>query len=72
MHHITADGENAGVVYCEMQARENTGESQCMMSVSRAIYPAPSGYRYETGGLMKNLRESTTNKKVRFDGVELS
>lgn len=65
VHHINAEGEDAGVVYCEMQARENTGESLCMLNMLRSVYPAPCGYRHETGGLMKNLRESTTNEKVK-------
>ncbi|XP_064481278.1 uncharacterized protein C05D11.1-like [Ornithodoros turicata] len=65
VHHVTGEGEDAGVVYCEMQARENMGESLCMLNMLRAMYPGNCGYRYETGGLMKNLRESTTNKKVR-------
>lgn len=64
VHHINGEGEDAGVVYSEMQARENTGESLCMLGLLRTVYPAPCGYGYETGGLMKNLRESTTNKKV--------
>ncbi|CAN7993566.1 unnamed protein product [Ixodes hexagonus] len=65
VHHINAEGENAGVVYSEMQARENTGESLCMLNLLRAVYPSPCGYGYETGGLMRNLRESTNNKKVK-------
>ena len=27
VHHIDGEGSNAGVVYCEMQGRENTGDS---------------------------------------------
>uniref|UniRef100_A0A224ZBQ4 Zn dependent peptidase n=1 Tax=Rhipicephalus zambeziensis TaxID=60191 RepID=A0A224ZBQ4_9ACAR len=65
VHHVNGEGEDAGVVYCEMQARENTGESLCMLHLLRTLYPAPCGYRYETGGLMRNLRESTNNQKVR-------
>lgn len=65
VHHVNGEGDNAGVVYCEMQARENTGESLCMLNLLRTLYPAPCGYRYETGGLMRNLRESTNNQKVR-------
>lgn len=66
VHHINGEGEDAGVVYSEMQARENTGESLCMLGLLRTVYPAPCGYGYETGGLLKNLRESTTNKKVKM------
>lgn len=47
-----------------MQGRENTGESLISMELLRAMYPN-SGYSSETGGIMKNLRESTTNQKVR-------
>ncbi|XP_047509808.1 uncharacterized protein C05D11.1-like [Pieris napi] len=64
VHHIDGDGENAGVVYCEMQGRENSADSRCELKLLRAMYPN-SGYSSETGGIMKNLRESTTNVKVR-------
>ncbi|KAK3910629.1 hypothetical protein KUF71_020443 [Frankliniella fusca] len=65
VHHITGKGENAGVVYCEMQGRENSGESLSYIEMKRAMYPEPCGYRYEEGGVMKNLRESCSNIKVR-------
>ncbi|CAG4968392.1 unnamed protein product [Colias eurytheme] len=64
VHHIDGDGDNAGVVYCEMQGRENSADSRCQLRLQRAMYPN-SGYSSETGGIMKNLRESTTNIKVR-------
>lgn len=65
VHHINANGEDAGVVYCEMQARENTGESKCELELLRSLYPGKCGYKSQTGGLLKNLRESTSNTKVR-------
>lgn len=65
VHHINGEGENAGVVYCEMQARENTGESRCYLEMLRSMYPGKCGYKSETGGLMENLRNSTNNTKVR-------
>ncbi|XP_053673268.1 uncharacterized protein C05D11.1-like [Anopheles nili] len=64
VHHITGQGEDGGVVYCEMQGRENTGESRVNLEMLRAMYPN-SGYSAETGGIMSNLRSSTTNEKVR-------
>ncbi|XP_046961211.1 uncharacterized protein C05D11.1-like [Vanessa cardui] len=64
VHHIDGDGEDAGVVYCEMQGRENTADCRCELSLQRAMYPN-SGYSSETGGIMKNLRTSTNNTKVR-------
>ena len=64
MHHINGEGEDAGVVYCEMQARENSGESRTHLEMLRAMYPGTCGYRSETGGIMKNLRESCSHTKV--------
>ncbi|XP_022820745.1 uncharacterized protein C05D11.1-like [Spodoptera litura] len=64
VHHIDGEGEDAGVVYCEMQGRENTSYCRCELQLLRAMYP-DSGYSAETGGIMKNLRTSTDNTKVR-------
>jgi len=64
VHHVNGEGEDAGVVYCEMQGRENSGESLVHLAMLRAIYPGKCGYKSETGGIMKNLRESTSNEKV--------
>lgn len=61
---MTGDGEDAGVVYCEMQGRENTGESRVYLQLLRTIYPGHCGYKSETGGIMKNLRETVDNEKV--------
>ncbi|XP_059140205.1 uncharacterized protein C05D11.1-like [Physella acuta] len=65
VHHIDGNGEDAGIVYCEMQARENSGESRTNRALLRGLYPPECGYRYETGGIMKNLRESTSHDKVK-------
>ncbi|XP_035793712.1 uncharacterized protein C05D11.1-like [Anopheles albimanus] len=64
VHHVSGDGIDGGVVYCEMQGRENTGESRANLEMLRAAYPS-SGYSAETGGIMSNLRTSTSNEKVR-------
>nr|XP_018913326.1 PREDICTED: uncharacterized protein C05D11.1-like [Bemisia tabaci] len=65
VHHVTGEGRDAGVVYCEMQGRENTGESLVYLKLMRELYPGKCGYKSETGGIMKNLRESCNNTKVR-------
>lgn len=65
VHHITGEGDDHGVVYCEMQSRENSGESLSSTELGRAIYPGKCGYKSITGGILKNLRESTSNEKVR-------
>ena len=50
MHHISGEGEDAGVVYSEMQARENDGKELVHMELLRAIYPGKCGYKSNTGG----------------------
>ena len=64
VHHINGEGEDAGIVYSEMQSRETTGDSIVHREMTRALYPGRSGYKSVTGGLVKNLRESTSNEKV--------
>lgn len=64
VHHISPDGEDSGVVYCEMQGRENSAESRAILELLREMYKN-CGYSSETGGIMHNLRTSTTNEKVR-------
>ncbi|KRT80126.1 Peptidase [Oryctes borbonicus] len=65
VHHITSEGEDAGVVYCEMQGRENSAESRLHLTMARKMYPGHCGYSSETGGIMKNLRETCNNTKVK-------
>ena len=45
VHHINGDGEDAGVVYCEMQARENTPEDMTHFSLLQHMYPGHCGYK---------------------------
>eukprot|EP00741_Cyanophora_paradoxa_P002772 tig00000630_g2692.t1 len=62
VHHVNGEGANAGVVYCEMQARENTGPSRAFRAALHALWPGDCGYKYETGGICANLRELTAQK----------
>lgn len=65
VYHINGEGEDAGVVYSEMQSVENEDENVVQRAMHRAIYPNENcGYRYETGGVLKNLRESISHQKV--------
>ena len=45
MHHINGEGEDAGVVYCEMQARENTSEDRTHFHLVQHMYPGHCGYK---------------------------
>jgi len=64
VHHINGEGANAGVVYCEMQARENEADDMCDRAMRLATYPGTCSYKAETGGRLKELRE-LTNQMVR-------
>ncbi len=65
VYHVNGEGEDSGVVYSEMQSVENEDETVVERAVHRALYGnSECGYKYETGGLLKNLRESTSHQKV--------
>lgn len=57
IHHINEKAENCGVVYCEMQGIESNPESMAELAFMRAAFPPNSGYRYETGGLLHDIRQ---------------
>ena len=65
VHHINGQGDDAGVVYCEMQGRENSGDSRVTLEMLRAMYPGDCGYKSETGGILKDIRTSLSNEKIR-------
>ncbi|PPQ88654.1 hypothetical protein CVT25_010230 [Psilocybe cyanescens] len=56
VHHIDPKGEDSGVVYSEMQGRENTSGDLMALRSQRLLDPPGSAYRSETGGLMEALR----------------
>ena len=47
VHHINGEGEDAGVVYCEMQARENTSEDMTHYQLCQLMYPGDCGYKVQ-------------------------
>ncbi|KAI0778573.1 Metalloenzyme, LuxS/M16 peptidase-like protein [Trametes elegans] len=62
VHHIDGKGENSGVVYSEMQGRENTSGDLMALRMQRLLNPPGSAYRSETGGLMEALRVLTVEQ----------
>lgn len=56
VHHINGQGQDSGVVYSEMQGRENTSGDLMALKLQRLMDPPGSAYRSETGGLMEALR----------------
>ncbi|KAK4537083.1 hypothetical protein CDCA_CDCA11G3108 [Cyanidium caldarium] len=67
VHHLVGTScTDAGVVYCEMEARENTADSRALLRCLRHLYgeAAACGYAAETGGMLHELRQ-LTNARVR-------
>lgn len=62
VHHIDPQGEDSGVVYSEMQGRQNTSGDLMSLQAQRLLNPPGSAYRSETGGLMEALRKLTVEQ----------
>lgn len=62
VHHIDPKGQDSGVVYSEMQGRENTSGDLMALRLQRLLDPPGSAYRSETGGLMEALRVLTVDQ----------
>jgi hypothetical protein len=56
VHHVNGEGKDAGVVYSEMQGRQNQSGDLMELARQRLMFPEGCGYRSETGGLMEALR----------------
>lgn len=66
VHHVDGEGNDAGVVYSEMQGVQNNGGEIMDIRARRLLYPENVGFRYETGGLMENLRVLTPERIREF------
>ena len=67
--HVNGKGQDAGVVYSEMQGRENGADDLMELRTQRLLYPKSSGYRSETGGLMDALRELSAQQIRDYHGA---
>ncbi|KDQ20880.1 hypothetical protein BOTBODRAFT_26896 [Botryobasidium botryosum FD-172 SS1] len=59
VYHINGKAQDAGVVYSEMQGRENTVDVLTARAQQSLFYPKTSAYRSEVGGMMEALRKLT-------------
>lgn len=66
VHHINGEGQDAGVVYSEMQGVQNQQSELMALQAKRLIYPEGDGFRYETGGMMEQLRVLTADRIREF------
>lgn len=62
VHHIDGAGNDAGVVYSEMQGVQNTASELIELRAKRIIYPEEVGFRYETGGMLEQLRDLSADR----------
>ncbi|KAL5342608.1 Metalloenzyme, LuxS/M16 peptidase-like protein [Aspergillus crustosus] len=62
VHHIDGTGNDAGVVYSEMQGVQNNSAELIDLAARRITYPEGVGFRYETGGMMEQLRVLTADR----------
>ncbi len=66
VHHINGKGQDAGVVYSEMQALESNSGELMDMRARHLMYPENCGFRYETGGKVAALRSLTADRIREF------
>ncbi|KAL9028695.1 MAG: hypothetical protein Q9196_002979 [Gyalolechia fulgens] len=66
VHHVDGTGQDAGVVYSEMQGVQNTQGELMDLRAKRLLYPEAVGFRYETGGMMEQLRVLTADRIRKF------
>ena len=66
IHHVDGSGNDAGVVYSEMQADENQKDLLMWRKSKRLLYPEGVGFRYETFGMMESLRALTAERIREF------
>ncbi|KOS17099.1 Uncharacterized protein ESCO_005895 [Escovopsis weberi] len=64
--HVDGQGNDAGVVYSEMQAVENRAPELMDLKARRLLYPENVGFRYETGGMTDALRVLTPERIRQF------
>ncbi|KAF9044800.1 hypothetical protein BDZ89DRAFT_1191615 [Hymenopellis radicata] len=69
VHHIDPQGKDSGVVYSEMQGRENTSGDLMALRMQRLMYPSGNAYRSETGGLMEALRVLSVEQIRKYHGT---
>lgn len=66
VHHVDGEGNDAGVVYSEMQAIQHKSYEITDLAARRLMYPENVGFRYETGGMTEALRSLTTTRIREF------
>ena len=64
--HVDGEGNDAGVVYSEMQGVQSRSSEIMDLKARRLLYPENVGFRYETGGMTEALRVLTPERIRQF------
>ncbi|KAI8872174.1 LuxS/MPP-like metallohydrolase, partial [Ramicandelaber brevisporus] len=64
VYHVAPDGSGKGVVFSEMQGRENTSWDLVENTFGSTLYPKDVPHAHETGGLTPDIA-ILTNKDIR-------
>lgn len=67
VHHISGEtGDDAGVVYSEMQSSENQPDEILVFSILRDLWSDKTPYYYECGGRLESIRNELTLDKIKL------
>ncbi len=61
VHGVNSQNEDCGVVYCEMQGREQEEGDVSELHLFRLVFPGSNGFSCNTGGLLSDLRKPENN-----------
>ncbi|KAI6229723.1 Peptidase M16 inactive domain protein [Aphelenchoides fujianensis] len=64
VYHVNADGEEAGVVYSEIQGYENDLDELVDRKVAELVFPSNPSFFVESGGRTREVREMCSLKRV--------
>lgn len=65
-HIVAEEGKLGGVVFCEMQARENSEADLCELAVKASLFGSESAYAMECGGKTGDIAEISLEQVVAF------
>lgn len=61
VHAVNSENEDVGVVFCEMQSREQEVDDLAELHMGQLLYPGINGFNVQTGGLLADLRKPENN-----------
>ncbi|KAI6192068.1 hypothetical protein M3Y97_00296400 [Aphelenchoides bicaudatus] len=64
VYHVNKEGEEAGVVYSEIQNHENDLDNLVSIERKHLVFPQTPSYHCDTGGRMKEVRDLCSLQRV--------